>query len=43
MKKDLQNLARKNGQSAKVKAGRVAIMLKLYQDDPRARCGIALC
>jgi len=27
MKKDLQNLARKNGQSAKVKAGRVAIML----------------
>ena len=37
MKKDLQNLARKNGQSAKVKAGRVAIMLKLYQDDPRAR------
>ena len=37
MKKDLQNLARKNGLSAKVKAGRVAIMLKLYQDDPRAR------
>ena len=37
MKKDLQNLARKNGLSAKVKAGRVAIMLKLYQDDPAQR------
>ena len=36
MKKDLQTLARKNGQSAKVKAGRVAIILKLYQNNPRA-------
>lgn len=37
MKSKFQILARKNGHLAKMKAGRVAVMLKLYQADPTGR------
>jgi hypothetical protein len=34
MKEDLKKFARANGERARVKAARVAVMLKLYQRDP---------
>ena len=35
MKEKLQSLARRNGQLAKVKAGRLAIILKMYHANQR--------
>lgn len=35
MKEKLQSLARRNGQLAKVKAGRLVVILRVYQTDLR--------
>lgn len=37
MKNGYVELARKNGRLARVKAGRVAVMLRLYQENPANR------
>lgn len=34
MKDELRKIARKNGERARVKAARVAVMLKVYRRDP---------